>query len=87
MKASKDPIVFGRLGAPDVEIGLPYFVRAKEVVLKVECDGRSSTSSWYEIWEAVNAVAYMCARSLHKGGKATRIGKSRREKIKEGAEV
>lgn len=43
--------------------------------LKIDSDGRSSESSWYEIWESVNAMAYMCVTPAEKnGGRATKIG-------------
>lgn len=40
----------------------------------IEADGLSSTS-WYEVWEAVNAISYMCVRAKGMGGKATKIGR------------
>ncbi len=43
-------------------------------MIVVDFDGRSTPSSWYEIWESVNAIAYMCVRPHGKGGKATGIG-------------
>ena len=36
--------------------------------------GKATSISWYEIWEAVLAVASMCVRALGKGGKAINIG-------------
>lgn len=45
-------------------------------VLKVDSDGRTATSSWYEIWEAVNAIAYMCVTpNARTTGRAMKIGK------------
>lgn len=44
-------------------------------MIVVDFDGRSATSSWYEIWEAVNAIAYMCVRTQKKGGRANGIGR------------
>ena len=35
----------------------------------------TSTSSWYDIWQGINAVAYMCLKQTHVGGKAFKIGK------------
>lgn len=43
-------------------------------MIKVYSDGRVAQATWYEIWEAVNAVAYMCINQ-RKEGRATRIGK------------
>ena len=45
-------------------------------IVRIDSDGRTATSSWYEIWEAVNAVAYMCSTpAARHGGKAAKIGK------------
>ena len=39
--------------------------------------GRTSTlSSWYEVWEAISALASVCVRGKQKGGKARNFGKS-----------
>jgi len=43
-------------------------------MVRIEADAPSSTS-WYEVWEAVNAISYMCVRSKGKGGKANKIGR------------
>ena len=34
-----------------------------------------STSSWYEIWEGINSIAYMCVRQTRLGGQASKLGK------------
>ncbi len=52
----------------------PRIVDARAIIV-VDFDGRSASSSWYEIWEAVNAIAYMCVRPQKKGGRASGIGK------------
>ena len=95
--ATKSPEIFGRAGAPGVDVNLPYYLRAGRplfrcsqirtvmtnnlfsadgrAVVKIDSDGRTAISSWYEIWEAVNAVAYMCITPAAKsGGRATKIG-------------
>jgi hypothetical protein len=46
----------------------------RRCMVRIDADGPSSTS-WYEVWEAVNAISYMCVRSKGKGGKATKIGR------------
>ena len=38
-------------------------------------NGETTLSSWYEIWEAVTAVASMCVRNKNKGGSARGLGK------------
>ncbi|KAL9606496.1 MAG: hypothetical protein Q9179_000361 [Wetmoreana sp. 5 TL-2023] len=44
-------------------------------VVKINIDGRADSASWYDIWEALNAIAYMCGKSEpQRGGKATKIG-------------
>lgn len=35
---------------------------------------QTTLSSWYEIWEAVTAVATMCVRAKSKGGRARGLG-------------
>lgn len=53
-----------------------YSAGERRCMVIIEADDRSSTS-WYEVWEAVNAIAYMCVRAKERGGKATRIGKQK----------
>ena len=36
--------------------------------------GKSTSTSWYEIWEAASALTAMCVRAHEKGGKAFGIG-------------
>lgn len=76
MEASKEKYVFGPQGSSGVEVDLPWTLETAEhrAVVVLESDGRSATSSWYEIWEAVNSIAYMCVRSREKLGGATKIG-------------
>ena len=37
-------------------------------------EGKTTLSSWYEVWEAVSAVASMCVRGKRKGGRSRGIG-------------
>ena len=46
----------------------------ERAVVLVDSDGFNSISSWYEIWEAVNTIAYSCVRAKNKGGRFTQIG-------------
>ncbi|KAL8731338.1 MAG: hypothetical protein Q9181_004335 [Wetmoreana brouardii] len=79
MPATKNSILFGRRGMPDIDIELPHVLKATDgsgtAVVKIDIDVRADSATWYEIWEAVNAVAYMCGRpEQRRGGKATKIG-------------
>ncbi len=40
----------------------------------IDIEGPATVTSWYEIWEAVTAIASMCTRQKHKGGKAKGLG-------------
>ena len=40
----------------------------------------TSTSTWYDIWQAVNSVAYMCIKQTNFGGKAFKIGRQQARK-------
>ena len=42
-------------------------------MIEIGIQGKATTTSWYEIWEAVMAIVAMCVRA-DKGGKAYRIG-------------
>ena len=53
-----------------------YLIADSLSQLRIDIDGRQTVSSWYEIWEAVSAVAMMCTRQKKKGGKAKGIGTS-----------
>ena len=43
--------------------------------MEVGITGKSTSASWYEIWEAAAALIAMCVRASGKGGKAFGIGK------------
>ena len=44
--------------------------------MKVDSTSQAiSTSSWYEIWEGINSISYMCVRQTQLGGQASKIGK------------
>lgn len=53
---------------------LTLLVDARCAVL-VDIKGKSTSVAWYEIWEAVIAVATMCVRAAGKGGKYHGLGK------------
>ena len=36
--------------------------------------GKSTSASWYEIWEAMTALTAMCVRAHGKGGRAFGMG-------------
>ncbi len=40
----------------------------------VEISGKSTSATWYEIWEAMAALSAMCVRVHGKGGKAFGLG-------------
>lgn len=42
---------------------------------KIDIDGPATVATWYEIWEAVTAIANMCTRQKKKGGKAKGLGR------------
>ena len=42
--------------------------------LKVDISGKSTSVTWYEIWEATVALSTMCVRAQDKGGKAFGLG-------------
>ena len=43
-------------------------------MIEVKITGKSTSATWYEIWEAVCAVAAMCVRAKDKGGKGFGMG-------------
>ncbi len=40
----------------------------------IDMAGKPTIGTWYEIWEAMVAIASMCIRAKDKGGKATGLG-------------
>ncbi|KAL6718482.1 hypothetical protein ACLMJK_004573 [Lecanora helva] len=77
MLASKRKQSFGRKGKPNLDVELPFEYKAFEGSARLlidSTDDRKAVSSWYEIWEAVNTIAYTCVKSRDKGGKVTQIG-------------
>lgn len=40
----------------------------------VEIAGKSTSATWYEIWEAMAALSTMCVRAYGKGGKGFGLG-------------
>lgn len=40
----------------------------------IDISGKSTSATWYEIWEAMTALAAMCVRAQSKGGKAFGLG-------------
>ena len=47
-------------------------------VAKIDMWGSATRVAWYEIWEAVLAIATVCVRAAGKGGKAFRLGQYHR---------
>ncbi|KAL6717688.1 hypothetical protein ACLMJK_005603 [Lecanora helva] len=77
MTATKNSEIFGPAGRPDVDVSLPFYLKASDnrATVKISSNGGVATSSWYAIWEAVNSIAYMCITRHSKGaGRATKIG-------------
>ena len=59
----------------------PDFIRATSFEpvdarcqVEIGIAGKSTSASWYEIWEATSALIAMCLRPHDKGGKAYGIG-------------
>ena len=42
--------------------------------LEIGIAGKSTSTTWYEIWEAATALAAVCVRAHEKGGKAYGLG-------------
>ena len=42
--------------------------------MKIDITGEPTGLSWYEVWEAVVALAATCVRGKQKSGKATGLG-------------
>ena len=40
----------------------------------VDIKGKSTSATWYEIWEAVTALNAVCVRDKNQGGKAYGMG-------------
>ena len=64
---------------PDVEIARlicsPISLIADgDCQVLIDIEGPATVTSWYDIWEAVTAIASMCSRQKHKGGKAKGLG-------------
>ncbi|KAM0805897.1 hypothetical protein BDR22DRAFT_816768 [Usnea florida] len=77
MEASKERMVFGNKAAdPRVQVNLPMVYKAIDArcQLKVDISGKSTSVTWYEIWEATIALSTMCVRTQGKGGKAFGMG-------------
>lgn len=43
-------------------------------MVNIDINGKATTVTWYEIWEAIMAISSMCVRAQEKGGKATGLG-------------
>ena len=43
-------------------------------MVKIDITGQPTGLSWYEVWEAVVALASTCVRGRQKCGKATGLG-------------
>ncbi|CAF9905584.1 MAG: hypothetical protein ALECFALPRED_001037 [Alectoria fallacina] len=76
MKATKQARIFGYSGDPGVDEGLPLVLEAADgkCQASIDIDGPATIASWYEMWEAVTAIANMCTRQKRKGGKAKGLG-------------
>ena len=47
----------------------------RRCLVRIDLVGEATVASWYEIWEAVTAIAAMCTRHKGKGGRARGLGK------------
>ncbi|CAD6589690.1 MAG: hypothetical protein ASARMPRED_004173 [Alectoria sarmentosa] len=76
MRATKQLRIFGYSEDPGVDESLPFVLEAADgkCQARIDIDGPATITSWYEIWEAVTAVANMCTRQKGKGGKAKGLG-------------
>lgn len=77
MRATKQARVFGYAEDTGVEEELPLVLEGadRKCQAKIDIDGPATVATWYEIWEAVTAIANMCTRQKKKGGKAKGLGR------------
>lgn len=40
----------------------------------IDTAGKPTIGTWYQMWEAMMAIASMCLRAKNRGGKATGLG-------------
>ncbi|KAL9069082.1 MAG: hypothetical protein Q9161_005729 [Pseudevernia consocians] len=79
MRATKPARIFGFAEDPLVEEILPLTLEGsdRKCQAHIDIEGAATISSWYELWEAVTAIASMCTRQKGKGGKAKELGLGR----------
>ncbi|CAD6578702.1 MAG: hypothetical protein ASARMPRED_008809 [Alectoria sarmentosa] len=65
--------IFGPTSDPAAKVKLPAVVKARDGKSSLRVLGKSDTTSWYRIWEAVMLVYSVCVRS-GKGGSVKGLG-------------
>ncbi|KAL2048691.1 hypothetical protein N7G274_000603 [Stereocaulon virgatum] len=77
MRADRDIISFGQRKVEGVDVQLPFVIKSPDNRCQVKVDSTTPApifATFYELWEAVNSIAYMCVSRNEKGGKASKIG-------------
>lgn len=76
MRATKQARIFGYPEDPGVQEKLPLILEGadRKCQASIDIEGPATLATWYELWEAVTAVASMCVRQKGKGGKAKNLG-------------
>ncbi|KAL2055746.1 hypothetical protein ABVK25_003990 [Lepraria finkii] len=79
MDTSQERRIFGHVTDSGVQQELPFDYLAGDArcIANIDIVGRPTMVAWYEIWEAILAIASLCVRGKGKGGKATGLGLSR----------
>lgn len=79
MNAAKTRQTFGHLPDQRVQVRLPVTYKAEDrrCMVKIDITGQPTGLSWYEVWEAVVALASTCVRGRQKCGKAAGLGVGR----------
>ncbi|CAF9927366.1 MAG: hypothetical protein ALECFALPRED_003692 [Alectoria fallacina] len=60
-----------------IRAGLSTCIADRRCTVKIDITGQPTGLSWYEVWEAVVALASTCVRGRQKCGKATGLGLGR----------
>ncbi|MCJ1460932.1 hypothetical protein MMC28_011314 [Mycoblastus sanguinarius] len=75
MRADNHVLIFGPASDPESQVQLPQTLESETpgCLVQLYSTGKTDSASWYEIWEAVNAVFAVCVHDQFKSGKQGNI--------------
>ncbi|CAL8575085.1 hypothetical protein XPA_001029 [Xanthoria parietina] len=73
MRVSRSTSSFGRNGRADVKLPFLLLSRDRRCKVIIDTNSRTDQASWFQMWEAVQAMYGMCYR-FGRGGRAINIG-------------